>query len=43
MTLIYKSEEPLYYENWNETEGKPLWAYGNGEIPEGEGLWVTEI
>ena len=40
MTVICKRIEPLPYENWNETEGKPEWAYGAVERPEGEGLWT---
>lgn len=39
MTVIGKRIKPLPYENWNETEGKPRWAYGAAERPEGEGLW----
>lgn len=38
LTVIHKREK-LPYVNWNHTEGKPAWAYGNAEIPEGEGLW----
>tara|TARA_R110000868_G_scaffold19150_5_gene82794 strand:+ start:5624 stop:5863 length:240 start_codon:yes stop_codon:yes gene_type:complete len=38
LTLIYK-RKPLTYVNWNETEGKPRWAYGGEDMPEGEGLW----
>lgn len=40
MTLIQKRSRKLEYENWNETEGKPKWAYG---IPDGVGrtqLWT---
>lgn len=43
MTVIRKRGEPLHYVNWNETEGKPLWAYGAAERPDGEGLWQQEI
>jgi hypothetical protein len=41
LTVIEKGPK-LVYENWNETEGKPAWAYGNGDIPEGESLWKIE-
>jgi len=41
LTIITK-RAPLVYENWNETEGKPAWAYGKGDIPEGRGLWKIE-
>jgi len=41
LTIIEKGQS-LTYENWNETEGKPAWAYGNADIPEGEGLWKIE-
>jgi len=41
LTVITK-RAPLAYENWNETEGKPAWAYGKGDIPEGRGLWKIE-
>jgi len=41
LTIIEKGPS-LPYENWNETEGKPAWAYGKDEIPEGEGLWKME-
>ena len=41
LTVIEK-RAGLFYENWNETEGKPAWAYGKSDIPEGEGLWKTE-
>lgn len=43
ITVIKKRDRPLLYENWNETEGKPAWAYGIGERPEGEGLWKTIV
>ena len=39
MTVIGKRINPLPYENWNETEDKPRWAYGAEQRPEGEGLW----
>lgn len=41
LTIIGKGPARVY-ENWNLTEGKPMWAYGNGDIPEGEGLWKLE-
>lgn len=41
LTIIEKGSARVY-ENWNLTEGKPAWAYGNGDIPEGEGLWKME-
>jgi precorrin-6B methylase 2 len=41
LTLIYKGE-PKNYVNWNETEGKPAWAYGKADRPEGGGLWQIE-
>jgi len=41
LTIIEKG--PIRsYENWNLTEGKPMWAYGAGEIPKGAGLWKLE-
>lgn len=41
LTIIEKG--PIRsYENWNLTEGKPMWAYGSGEIPKGAGLWKLE-
>lgn len=40
LTVIHKRMEPLAYVNWNETEGKPAWAYGAAERPDGEGLWI---
>lgn len=41
LTIIVKG--PVRpYKNWNLTEGKPTWAYGNGDIPEGESLWKIE-
>lgn len=43
LTLIHKRSKPLVYVNWNEKEGKPAWAYGIGERPEGEGLWQMTI
>jgi SAM-dependent methyltransferase len=43
LTFIHKRFQPIYYENWNLTEGKPMWAYGAEDRPEGEGLWETEI
>lgn len=39
LSLIYKRDTPKHYENWNDVEGKPLWARGYGERPEGVGLW----
>lgn len=39
LSLIHKRVAPKHYENWNEVEGKPLWAVGYGERPEGAGLW----
>lgn len=39
ITLV-KKRIPLPYVNWNYTEGKPLWAYGSGEVPKGEDLWT---
>jgi precorrin-6B methylase 2 len=41
LTIIEKGPV-LSYENWNLTEGKPMWAYGKDEIPEGERLWTME-
>lgn len=41
MTLIHKIE-PRQYVNWNETEGKPAWAYGKADRPDGAGLWQIE-
>lgn len=41
LTIIEKGPTRVY-ENWNLTEGKPMWAYGSGDIPEGEGLWKLE-
>lgn len=41
LTIIEKGSVRIY-ENWNLTEGKPLWAYGSGDIPEGESLWKME-
>lgn len=41
LTVIEKGE-PVAYENWNLTEGKPLWAYGAESMPEGERLWKLE-
>lgn len=41
ITVIKKRDCPLAYENWNETEGKPAWAYGVGERPKGVELWPT--
>lgn len=41
LTIIEKGPS-LPYENWNETEGKPAWAYGYADIPEGEPLWKME-
>ena len=41
LTIIEKGPFQSY-ENWNLNERKPMWAYGNGEIPEGEGLWKME-
>jgi hypothetical protein len=38
LTIIEKGPL-LTYENWNYTEGKPLWAYGAEPMPEGEKLW----
>jgi len=38
LTIIEKGPL-LTYENWNETEDKPAWAYGIGDIPKGRGLW----
>lgn len=32
---VIKKRKKIEYENWNETEGKPAWAYGNGEPPDG--------
>jgi SAM-dependent methyltransferase len=43
LTYIEKRWKPLHYENWNLTEGKPMWAYGAEDRPEGEGLWETKI
>lgn len=39
LTLLCKREAPLYYENWNDVEGKPAWAYGKGDRPHGADLW----
>ena len=39
LTLIGKRDEPLHYVNWNDVEGKPLWAYGKADRPEGASLW----
>lgn len=33
---VVKKCKKVEYVNWNYSEGKPLWAYGIGEIPEGE-------
>lgn len=41
LTVIAKGV-PVLYENWNVTEGKPLWAYGAEPMPEGEKLWKLE-
>ena len=41
VTLLYK-RKPLAYVNWTETESKPGWAYGYGDMPEGETLWKIE-
>lgn len=41
LTVIEKGPG-RFYENWNLTEGKPAWAYGKGDIPDGEGLWKSE-
>lgn len=39
MTVIYKKQyQP--YENWNYTEGKPLWAYGGVPDTEDKELWT---
>jgi len=38
LTIIEKGPL-LTYENWNYTEGKPLWAYGAEPMPEGAKLW----
>jgi len=38
LTIIEKGPL-LTYENWNYTEGKPLWAYGAEPMPEGASLW----
>ena len=43
LTLIHKRERPLHYVNWNEVEGKPAWAYGKAERPEGADLWETKL
>lgn len=32
----------LVYENWNEVEGKPKWAYSIGDNPDGE-VWSMEL
>jgi len=42
MTVINKRNATLEYVNWNETENKPKWAYGIGDLPEGEGLWKQD-
>ena len=42
LTLIHK-QKSLPYVNWNNTEDKPAWAYGNANIPEGEGLWRASV
>lgn len=42
LTIIEKGE-PVAYDNWNYSEGKPLWAYGAEPMPEGEKLWVLEV
>jgi predicted O-methyltransferase YrrM len=34
LTVIHKGKL-LQYENWNLNEGKPMWAYGKGEMPTG--------
>ncbi len=34
-SVIYKCPK-VKYENWNETEGKEPWMYGQGDPPEGE-------
>lgn len=33
-TIVSKCKK-VEYVNWNETEGKPVWAYGIGDPPEG--------
>jgi SAM-dependent methyltransferase len=43
LTFIHKRNKPVYYENWNLAEGKPMWAYGADDHPTGEGLWETKI
>ena len=42
LTFIYKRSKPLGYENWNETEGKPKWAYGIPDGVERTRLWTQE-
>jgi len=38
MTVVHKSPR-LSYVDWNQTESKPAWAYGNAEHPEKDTLW----
>lgn len=38
MTVVHKSPR-LSYVDWNQTEGKPAWAYGTAEHPEKDTLW----
>lgn len=38
MTIIHKKPHQPYV-NWNESEGKPLWAYGAYPNPNGDELW----
>jgi precorrin-6B methylase 2 len=41
LTIIEKGPL-LAYQNWNYTEGKPLWAYGAEPMPEGAKLWKID-
>jgi hypothetical protein len=39
MTVIHKKKlEP--YENWNEVEGKPAWAFGGAPFTEENDFWT---
>jgi hypothetical protein len=38
MTVVHKGPR-LSYVDWNQTESKPAWAYGNAEHPEKDTLW----
>ncbi len=42
ITSLTKREKPLFYENWNEIENKPKWAYGIPDGVERTRLWTEE-